>query len=163
MYDFFCKTMSWRVARLRLFVLWQSYCFCRDKCSYAGLGWKKPHYLSWNERSLLQKSLLWRSQWSSILGKTEMCPVLRFSEPTDLGRHIISVKETKSLCNGFYRHNAPKISLYGTKSSAPVLAFHVATGCYTLNLWLTFFCGQSLCCVQSNQSHVDDSFNSCTA
>lgn len=61
----------------------------------------------------------------------------------------VSFTATKSHCNGFYSHNAnaPKIFPSVEQKNAPAtlfLAFHVATGCYTLNLWLAFFCGQLL-------------------
>lgn len=80
-------------------------------------------------------------------------------------RRIIGfLTETKSHCNGFYSHNAnaPKIHPSVEQNlSAPFLAFHVGSGCYTLNLWLAFFCGQSSCSVQRNHPPLDNEFNSC--
>lgn len=70
--------------------------------------------------------------------------------------------ETKSHCNGFCSHRTKNTPLRGTKSfSSLFLAFHVASGCYTLNLRWAFFCGQSSCCVQSNHPHLDNGFDSC--
>lgn len=69
-----------------------------------------------------------------------------------------------SRCNGFYSHNAtrPKIHPAVEQSlSAPISAFHVASNCYTLNMQLAFFSGQSSCSVQSNHYHMDTRFNSC--
>lgn len=91
----------------------------------------------------------------------------RVQSNPDLWRHIIFfllLTETKSHCNGFYSHSAtaPKIHPSVEQNlSAPFLASHVAGGCYTLNLRLAFFCGQSSCSVQSNHPHLDNGSDSC--
>lgn len=73
--------------------------------------------------------------------------------------------KTKSHCNGFCSHDAsrPKIQpICGTNSFCCLFfCFHVAGGCYTLNLRLAFFSGRSSCSGRSIHPHMDNRFNSC--